>query len=161
MRLLAPLALFALLSGCVITPSGLMPGTALIPDGPIVAPTSAFGQLLTATRAANGLGPLGESAELNAAAAAHLADMNAGNFLSHTGSNGSSAMQRVRSTGYCPVFVAENVAEGQNSMEQVMAEWMASDAHRRNILRQDVRDFGFAIGGGRAVLLEGFATTSC
>ncbi len=61
--------------------------------------------------------------------------------MSHTGSNGSSFDERVRAAGY-PRPAAENVAFGQSSADIVVAAWMDSEGHRRNILNCEYTAIG-------------------
>ncbi|MGF1727481.1 CAP domain-containing protein [Photobacterium nomapromontoriensis] len=82
--------------------------------------------------------------DLEAAAFGHSSDMANGNFLSHTGSNGSTPDQRIAATGYSANAWAENVAAGQNDIDAVMASWMASSGHCVNIMSANVTQMGAA-----------------
>jgi uncharacterized protein YkwD len=64
--------------------------------------------------------------------------------MSHTGSDGSTADERVSRAGYRFLGTGENVAAGHTKIAQVMKDWMNSDGHRGNILG----DFT-EIGGAR------------
>ncbi|MCR9113638.1 MAG: CAP domain-containing protein [Rhodobacteraceae bacterium] len=88
------------------------------------------------------------SGRLTDAAAAHAGDMARRGFFSHTGSDGSSIGDRVRAQGYGFCFVAENIAKGQGSLEQVLADWANSTGHRRNMLAPEAREFGLVRGPG-------------
>lgn len=79
-------------------------------------------------------GPLTLDSRLNAAAQGHAVDMARGNFHSHTGSDGSDVGDRVTRQGYAWRAVAENIAAGQPTPESVMAAWLASEGHCRNIM---------------------------
>ena len=103
---------------------------------------------VNAIRKQHGLGQLGASRKLTSAAAAHASDMETRGFFSHTGSNGSTLGQRVRKQRYRFCAVAENIAKGQGSLEDVLAGWMASPGHRRNMLNPDVSEFSLVRGGG-------------
>lgn len=84
-----------------------------------------------------GLQALTVSGALTSAARSHSQDMAANNFFSHTGSNGSSPFDRMRSAGFSYSAAAENIyaATGsQNSASAAVAAWMASSGHRENIL---------------------------
>jgi uncharacterized protein YkwD len=94
-------------------------------------------------RAANELGPLVPNAKLTAAALGHARDMAEHNKLSHEGSDGSKFNERIERQGYQGKRLAENVAEGQRSVEEVMREWMKSAHHRDNILG-DFKEIGVA-----------------
>ena len=62
----------------------------------------------------------------------------------HTGKNGSSLADRAKESGYSFVTIAENVAWGQASVEEVMTAWMNSSGHKANILRDNIKHAGFA-----------------
>jgi uncharacterized protein YkwD len=78
--------------------------------------------------------PLKLSASLGLAAARQAGDMAKHQKLDHKGTDGSTVSDRVKSQAYAFVRVAENVAVGQNSVEEVMQSWMGSPGHRANIL---------------------------
>jgi uncharacterized protein YkwD len=96
-------------------------------------------------RAANGLGPVVINASLTAAAQAHANDGAASNSLSHTGSDGSNGAVRIQRTGYPVHFWGENVGAGQPTADQVVAEWMASPAHRANIVSGNFTEIGIGL----------------
>jgi uncharacterized protein YkwD len=94
-------------------------------------------ELINQERAAAQLPPLQVELRLVQAAEAHAADMGAHGFMSHTGSDGSSPLDRITATGYPVVSVGENVAMGTiyDAAEEVIAAWMSStDGHREIIL---------------------------
>ncbi len=72
--------------------------------------------------------------QLMKAAQVHARDMAEHAKLSHEGSDGSTPAQRVERQGYHYVATGENVAEGQDTVAEVMDGWMNSPHHRRNIL---------------------------
>ena len=87
---------------------------------------------------------------LTQAAAAHSDDMVAGNFFSHTGSDGSSPGDRVTAAGYAWSTVGENIAAGQSSVAEVVDGWMKSDGHCANLMHAGFRDIGVACVAGNA-----------
>ncbi|KAL4128233.1 hypothetical protein PRIC2_007226 [Phytophthora ramorum] len=94
-------------------------------------------QMLSAVnkeRAAAGLSPLCMNSKLQSAAQGHSDDMAAQNYMSHTGSDGSSMADRITNAGYSWTTIAENVAAGQTDVAAVMTAWMNSAGHRANIL---------------------------
>lgn len=101
---------------------------------------------LSQVRAQEGRGALKPSGQLTRAATAHAEDLARSGRFSHEGSNGSSVGQRVRKQGYKFCFVAENIAEGQGSLQDVLEGWMASPGHRRNILAEQAVEFGLVRG---------------
>ena len=90
--------------------------------------------LVNQERDNHGILPLAEHPSLDAAAQGHSDDMAANDFISHTGSDGSSLSQRVRRAGYNGVWIGENIAGGQSSPSQAVSAWMSSPPHRANIL---------------------------
>jgi hypothetical protein len=80
------------------------------------------------------LGPLVLSRKLNQAALVHAKDMALHQAMDHKGSDGSSAVDRVKRVGYVYLTVGENIADGQESVAEVMTTWMNSPGHRANIL---------------------------
>jgi len=82
------------------------------------------------------------SPQLSAAAGAHSRDMALHNVFSHTGSDGSTMASRVVATGYAYSRLAENLAAGQATAEEVVAGWMTSPGHRSNILNCELREIG-------------------
>lgn len=74
------------------------------------------------------------SCEIAPAALAHSIDMATNNFFSHTGSDGLKASQRVDATGYQWRVVGENIAAGYHDVDSVMAGWLESPGHCRNIM---------------------------
>ena len=99
---------------------------------------------INSSRAAQGRSALDYSPRLEAVARAHGEDMARKGFFSHTGSDGSEIGQRLSRGGYTFCFGAENIALGQPSLEVVMASWMKSPGHRRNILSRKAKDVGLA-----------------
>lgn len=86
------------------------------------------------------------NAQLTSAAQRHSDDMALHDFLSHTGSDGSSPWDRINDVGYSFSFAAENAAAGYSDPESVVDEWYnetpPNDGHRRNILNCDLQDIG-------------------
>jgi uncharacterized protein YkwD len=114
---------------------------------PVPPPASTSNDAITLTnqaRANAGLAPLSANAALNSAAAAHSADQAARNLMTHTGSNGSNAGDRIRAAGYQPSTWGENVAAGYSSASSVVAGWMGSSGHRANILNPAFTQIGVA-----------------
>ncbi|MGF1734666.1 CAP domain-containing protein [Photobacterium satsumensis] len=79
---------------------------------------------------------------LESAAFTHSSDMANNNFMSHTGSDGSSPEDRINATGYSWSTWAENVAAGQKDIDAVMTSWMNSPGHCKNIMNGSVTEMG-------------------
>jgi uncharacterized protein YkwD len=85
-------------------------------------------------RAKEKLNSLEISPKLTRAAQRQADDMAKRGKMSHEGSDGSSPSERITDAGYRYRRVGENVAFGRLSPGAVMAGWMDSPPHRRNIL---------------------------
>ena len=53
--------------------------------------------------------------------------------LTHAGRDGQSLGQRAATAGYRYARIAENLAQGQEDLAEVMAAWAASDGHCANL----------------------------
>ena len=89
--------------------------------------------------------PLAASAILSIAAAAHAADMARRGHMDHSGGDGSTPAMRATRAGYVWRTVGENVAKGQSTPEQVVAEWLGSTRHCANIMSADFTEMGVAV----------------
>jgi uncharacterized protein YkwD len=92
-------------------------------------------------RAKYGLGAVRYDRRLDAAAEGHNATQVATRTMAHEGIGDGDPAARIAATGFTQAW-GENVATGQRSPEQVVAEWMASPEHRRNILDPTYRLMG-------------------
>ena len=100
-------------------------------------------ELLNAERQKNGLPALAEHPALTLAACQHSHDMAANHFLSHTGSDGSQASERLIMAGYPGGYAGEIAgADGGGSAENRVASWMSSPKHRDAILSSVATEFG-------------------
>jgi uncharacterized protein YkwD len=99
-----------------------------------------------AERARHGLRTLTVDQRLAAAAQGHSADMVRRAFFAHESPDGRQVWDRAVAAGYAYRKVAENIAAGQRTAEEVVRGWMGSPGHRANILDGDLTQ----IGVGRA-----------
>ncbi len=109
------------------------------------APASIEQQVIDLTnqqRQQHGCAALVRSPQLTAAASAHSQDMALHDLFSHTSSNGSTMVSRVVATGYSYSQLAENLAAGPISAQDVVAGWMNSSGHRANILNCGLHELG-------------------
>jgi uncharacterized protein YkwD len=116
--------------------------------GNVNALASEIAQGVNASRRANGQSALVYNAQLGQAAMAHACDMAVHNFFGHRGSNGTTVQTRVRSAGYRDCLVAENLAWGYPTSQQIISGWMQSAGHRSNMLHPRAREFGIGITQG-------------
>ncbi|DBA05299.1 TPA: hypothetical protein N0F65_007461 [Lagenidium giganteum] len=89
---------------------------------------------VNAERQKAGLKPLCPNDKLQKAAQLHSEDQASHNFMSHTGSDGSSMTDRINRQNFKWSNLGENVAAGQQDVKSVMEAWMNSSGHRANIL---------------------------
>lgn len=68
--------------------------------------------------------------------------------MSHTGSGGTNAGNRLNAAGYSWSAWGENVAAGQADCETVLSAWLASPPHRANILNPAFRHIGIGMALG-------------
>ena len=88
--------------------------------------------------------PLKQAAALERAALAHAQDMAARSYIGHKGPDGSMPADRATQAGYAWVSVAENVAAGQTTAEEVVNKWLASPGHCANLMSPRYSDTGVA-----------------
>merc|ERR1712176_549815 len=126
-----------------------------VPGGwgpPVTAPVASGSSILNemlnavnAERSKQGLSPFCYNQKLINAAQMHSDDMASKVFLSHFGSDGSSPPQRMTNAGFQYNYYAENVAYGQQTVQDVMTAWMNSAGHRANILSSSSKYFGLGL----------------
>ncbi len=132
-RAVAPLLLLAVVFGGAMAPA----------YGDPTIPNAAYARI-NAIRAANGLGQVTPDRRLIAAARRHARDMAGNDFTGHVGSDGSRTGSRADAAGYGWRLIAENIAAGPADALAVIALWMRSPGHRRNLLTEGVVHAGFA-----------------
>jgi uncharacterized protein YkwD len=109
--------------------------------------------LVNRVRAQHGESPLQANPDLEAAAEAHNAELIAQNYFAHIAPNGTTPVDRVRTTGYIPgpkfgYVIGENLAWGTLSLatpQSIVAAWVASPGHLANILEAQYRDTGIGV----------------
>ncbi len=109
-------------------------------------------QLVNKARAEQKLPPLQIGKEVNEAAKAHAADMLRRNFYGHVSPEGQSIQDRfLKVAGSRWRITAENIARCTGcgadaaTVQELQRGWMNSKAHRENILRKGITQFGFSI----------------
>lgn len=92
-------------------------------------------------------------------------DMRDQKYFAHISPDGIELWNLVQQTGYNYSIIAENIAEGFFSAEEVVEAWMNSEGHRANILSVDLEEIGVAFleieneeGFKSYVLVQHFAT---
>jgi uncharacterized protein YkwD len=79
---------------------------------------------------------------LAVAAYLHSEDMAWNGFFSHTGSDGSSAGDRITRQGYAWRTYGENIAVGYPTVSSVIQGWLGSEGHCRNIMNPAFTEIG-------------------
>ncbi len=104
--------------------------------------------LINHARVQDGLQPVRVDARLQAAADGHARDEMARSFFAHVNPDGCDTNCRAGAAGY-PGPAGENLAKDHRSAEEVVAAWLLSPAHRRNVLAPQYRTVGSgtAVGG--------------
>jgi uncharacterized protein YkwD len=94
-----------------------------------------------AERRKAGCDALSVDSRLAAAAQGHASDMARNGYFEHESQDGRDFVDREKAKGY-PSPGGENIAQGQGSAAEVVADWMHSPGHRRNILNCSFTDIG-------------------
>jgi uncharacterized protein YkwD len=98
--------------------------------------------LVNDRRRTAGVPPLPANARLTAAAQGWAEAMARSGVLGH-----GDFVGRIRAAGYLGMVLSENVAAGQQTAADVVADWMASPGHRANLLNLSFTDVGFGRAG--------------
>jgi uncharacterized protein YkwD len=111
--------------------------------------------LINEERAKAGVRPVYANGNLRQAGAAHSYDMVSDGYFEHTSPHGRTFIDRISNTGYMRGarrwLVGENLVWGtgsQSSPHAMVDAWMASPAHRENLLRERFREIGVAATRG-------------
>lgn len=133
--------------GGAAPPAAPAPIAASVPTRTGGAEDAAYEQqvldLVNAERAKAGLGAVRYSAALDSAAETHNAFQTQQRTMAHIDIGDGDPGARIRAAGFNGAW-GENVAVGQRTPEQVVAEWMASPTHRANILNPNFSQIGVA-----------------
>jgi uncharacterized protein YkwD len=120
------------------------------PSPPAVAPATLMSQVVTMTnqqRYANGCGLLAVSHDLTVASIRQSAYMAETGLFTHVWRDGSTFVTRAHAAGYRQPS-GENIAWGYQNAAEVMAAWMASPHHRKNILNCGAHSIGTGVAYG-------------
>jgi uncharacterized protein YkwD len=108
--------------------------------------------LVNRERRAYGERPLRANSRLRHAAQTHTESMAFGDYFEHVGPRGQTPLTRMRDAGYISrrvsFEVGENIAWGTLQLatpRAIVAAWMASPAHRANILDPRYRETGIGV----------------
>lgn len=99
-------------------------------------------QLTNDFRAEQGLSPLTLNQKLTVTAQTYAQTMAEDDFFSHIGEDNSTPWERAEADGYTAMAMAENIAAGQPTPEQVVQSWIDSPGHRQNLLNPNYTELG-------------------
>ncbi len=104
-------------------------------------------------RVQNGLLPLALSSSLSTSAQRHSDDMAATGNVDHTGSDGSTPLNRIQAAGYghwaTYSWYGENIYGGQSATVPIAWDfWINSSPHLKNLLSAHYREVGIGVGHG-------------
>ncbi|MFF0345005.1 CAP domain-containing protein [Kribbella sp. NPDC004875] len=100
-------------------------------------------------RQQQGCGPLRLDSALVEAAGKHASDMVRRHYMDHTNPDGEDPGERMADAGYRGSSWGENIAAGYDSAQKVVAAWMQSDGHRKNILNCRFTSIGIGYDPGQ------------
>jgi uncharacterized protein YkwD len=103
---------------------------------------------VNALRTGAGVPPLTLQDQLDDAAQRHAEDMLARGFYDHVNPEGLQPKDRIARTGYPTGLVAENIARGATSVDEVVDAWMKSQGHRANLLHPRLTEMGVGCAVG-------------
>jgi uncharacterized protein YkwD len=87
-------------------------------------------------------------ATLGESARRYARELAAHDRLDHVGANGATLRTRLREAGYVMRVSGENLAGGPQTLDEVLALWLASPAHCENLMAADFEEFGLACVAG-------------
>ncbi|QFT89197.1 Cysteine-rich secretory protein family protein [Bacillus sp. THAF10] len=99
-------------------------------------------ELTNAEREKGGLAPLELDAELSKVAKEKSNDMQKNNYFSHNSPTYGSPFDMMKQFGVEYKTAGENIAQGQQSPEEVVNAWMNSEGHRANIMNENFTHIG-------------------
>lgn len=88
--------------------------------------------------------PLSLSRVLTETASRQARDMASHHSLDHRGSDGSDPGERISRAGYRWRAIGENIAAGQPNADAVVADWLESSEHCKNIMEPQFTEMGVA-----------------
>ncbi|WP_405071242.1 CAP domain-containing protein [Kribbella sp. NBC_01510] len=100
-------------------------------------------------REQQGCGPLRLDSALVKAAGMQASDMVRRHYMDHTNPDGQDPGDRMAAAGYRGSSWGENIAAGYDTAQKVVAAWMQSDGHRKNILNCRFTSIGIGYDPGQ------------
>jgi uncharacterized protein YkwD len=146
------LAIVAIAAACLAyVPGQARAGESNTASHVVLAATGNFGSetlaLINSYRARRGLSPLASNGTLQGLARQHSRYQAARNRISHDGFRQRSAAAKAAGLS---IVCAENVGRGYRNAQRLFSGWTNSAAHRRNLLRPNLRFAGISVVGSYA-----------
>lgn len=101
--------------------------------------------LVNAERAKRGISALTLDSSLSSIATKKSQDMVNKNYFDHTSPTYGSPFDMMKQFGISYRTAGENIAKGQKTPQEVVAAWMNSEGHRKNILNPNFTNLGVGI----------------
>lgn len=101
--------------------------------------------LVNAERAKRGISALTLDSSLSSVATKKSQDMIDKNYFDHTSPTYGSPFDMMKQFGISYRTAGENIAKGQKTPQEVVAAWMNSEGHRKNILNPNFTNLGVGI----------------
>lgn len=101
--------------------------------------------LINKERSKHGLSKLKMNTKLNIATKLKLKDMQDKKYWSHSAPDGTSPFHWIDEAQYAYHYAGENLVRGVTNINGAMLAWMASPAHRKNILNPAYRETGITV----------------
>lgn len=99
-------------------------------------------RLVNIERERNNLAPLTMNEEIRKIARIKSTDMSNNNYLAHVSPTFGTPFEMLKSFGITYKSAAENIAKGQPNPQEVVAAWMNSAGHKKNILTPSFKNIG-------------------
>ncbi|MCV2353673.1 CAP domain-containing protein [Paucibacter sp. B2R-40] len=93
-------------------------------------------------------GPLRWEPRLEQVAQGYAAELAQGDQLNHVAANGRTLRERLRANGYLAYRVGENLAAGQENLEEALQTWSASPKHCENLMQPAFKDVALVCASG-------------
>ena len=87
-------------------------------------------------------------ATLGGSARRYAQELAARDRLDHVGAHGATLRTRLREAGYVMRVSGENLAGGPETLDEVLALWLASPAHCENLMGAEFEEVGLACVAG-------------
>ncbi|WP_354697440.1 sporulation protein [Paraconexibacter sp. AEG42_29] len=119
--------------------------------------------LVNNERVSRGIPALTADARLDVASQQHAEDMVARDYFAHASLDGRTPPDRAQAAGYPSSFVGENIAYGNTTARETVAQWLKSDGHCRNFMSSRYQHLGVGAAPGApsgAMWVQNFGATA-